>query len=114
MKKHFIWLDDERPIRNDIHTIEKYITVHYCRSAAMAIETLKAVPREEEIFMSFDHDLGHGKSGYDVAKWIVENHFPLTAFAVHSMNPVGAKNIRDLLTHYGYAELHLLNDIIKI
>lgn len=74
--------------------------------------------------VSFDHDLGieefdttesgiviavehsHEKTGYDFAKWLIDrdldtgnmpDHFE---FYVHSMNPIGAKNIHQLLTGY--------------
>jgi hypothetical protein len=52
--------------------------------------------------ISFDHDLGNTNttfSGMDFAKWfcnyIMDNNIPNTGFTytVHSMNPVGAKNI---------------------
>lgn len=42
------------------------------------------------------------KTGYDIAKYIVENKIPLYGFVCHSMNPVGRSNIEDLLCHYGY------------
>ena len=68
-------------------------------------------------YISFDHDLGFTprkhdnaieNSGYEVAKWMVENdlnakskfipeHFE---FTVHSANPVGAANIVGLLQSY--------------
>jgi len=59
-------------------------------------------------FISFDHDLQTLTTGYDVAKWIVDrdmdsrgdfipNNF---SFYVHSMNPVGKKNIEMLLNNY--------------
>jgi hypothetical protein len=69
--------------------------------------------------ISFDHDLGdehyavyqdtphvsegkaqdyygkfQEKTGYDCAKWLVENNKLPKEFYVHSMNPVGALNIR--------------------
>ena len=74
--------------------------------------------------VSFDHDLGYeeydtnengivivtnsteAKSGYDFAKWLIEydmntNTMPVNfAFTVHSMNPVGKKNIEALLNSY--------------
>jgi hypothetical protein len=59
--------------------------------------------------ISFDHDLGDPKAetGYDVAKWLVEMDLDKPGFlpenftfAVHSANPVGAKNIREYLTAY--------------
>jgi hypothetical protein len=65
--------------------------------------------------ISFDHDLGEahyggdysdGKTGYDFAKWLVEydldtNTMPKDfRFTVHSLNPIGAENIRNLLEGY--------------
>ncbi|MFA7615080.1 MAG: cyclic-phosphate processing receiver domain-containing protein [Weeksellaceae bacterium] len=55
-------------------------------------------------FISFDHDLGEGKSGFDCAKWLVEycldNQVPLPEFTVHSQNPVGKENIESLLKSF--------------
>lgn len=65
--------------------------------------------------ISFDHDLGvahysgdysDGETGYDFAKWLVEYDMDtLTmpddfSFTVHSLNPIGAENIRELLENY--------------
>ena len=55
--------------------------------------------------MYFDHDLGVDKTGYDVAKYIVEHQIEIKGFKIHSANPVGRFNIRQLMTHYGYKEL---------
>jgi hypothetical protein len=64
-------------------------------------------------FISFDHDLGTDDegnllpTGYDFAKWLVEMDMDdiITIprnflFAVHSANPVGAKNIQVYLYNY--------------
>lgn len=56
-------------------------------------------------YISLDHDLGEEKTGYDIAKYIVEHNIPLAGFRVHSSNPVGRFNIVQLLTHYGYKEV---------
>ncbi|EMR01425.1 cyclic-phosphate processing receiver domain-containing protein [Cesiribacter andamanensis] len=63
----------------------------------------KGIPSE----ISFDHDLGWDyinnqemKSGYDCAKWLVENDILIQNFNVHSANPVGAKNISCLLENF--------------
>lgn len=56
-------------------------------------------------YISLDHDLGEEKTGYDIAKYIVENNVELKGFRVHSSNPVGRFNIVQLLTHYGYKEV---------
>lgn len=76
--------------------------------------------------ISFDHDLGEdiakenvengmnkkkarmqkkeAKSGYDCAKWLCqycwENALPLPKWDVHSANPVGAQNIKQLLENF--------------
>ena len=64
-------------------------------------------------FISFDHDLGLdingtvAKSGYDLAKWLVEKSldgelkFPKDfSFSVHSANPIGKNNIESILHNY--------------
>lgn len=58
-------------------------------------------------FISFDHDLGTGKTGMDLVKWIVEmdlnnNSFIPKGFMfhVHSSNPQGAENIFSYLSQY--------------
>ena len=48
--------------------------------------------------LSLDHDLGEGKSGYDIAKFIVEAGIenPLiwpNEIYLHTDNPVGRKNM---------------------
>ena len=55
-------------------------------------------------FISFDHDLGLGKTGYDCAKWLVEfcldKNLILPEFQVHSQNPVGKEYIEALLNNF--------------
>lgn len=55
-------------------------------------------------FISFDHDLGLGKTGYDCAKFLVEycleKQLNLPGFFVHSQNPVGKLNIESLLKNF--------------
>ena len=77
--------------------------------------------------VSFDHDLAdehyhnmpelptdaveeyHGsayveKTGYECAKWLTDycmnERLPLCQYLIHSMNPVGSKNIRALLENF--------------
>jgi hypothetical protein len=53
------------------------------------------------VSLSLDHDLGEGqKTGYDIAKWMVETKIYPPYIFVHSLNSVGAANIRQLLEHY--------------
>jgi hypothetical protein len=81
-----IWLDDERQPPSDRWT--------WIKTGEEALEALKN-DRVDEI--SFDHDLGLGKSGYDVAKWIEEmaanGAIDTVVWKVHSANVVGRKNI---------------------
>lgn len=73
-------------------------------------------------FVSFDHDLGYEHYGhglnddeipYDsytektglhcahaLVDWCINNNKPLPNYEVHSMNPVGAANIRSLLENF--------------
>jgi hypothetical protein len=66
-------------------------------------------------FISFDHDLadvhyiiGDGeKTGYTFAKWfcdyVMDNRLEMPrgfGYHVHSMNPVGAENIRNYMTRF--------------
>lgn len=87
-----------------------------CRTGEDAVREIKSLSQIPncKIFVSFDHDLGFGINGYDVARWIVENEIPIAGFTVHSMNPVGAKNIIELLTHYGYTKMSFINDIVTL
>jgi len=78
-------------------------------------------------FISFDHDLGVDeegkllKSGYDLAKWIVDSDLdkrhklpPNFSFKVHSQNPVGKQNIISLLESYLKYKNHLAKEIEDI
>ena len=83
-----IWLDDERPMPEgyDIH----------CKTGFNAIITIAANDYKID-FISFDHDLGDGCTGYDVAQYIERLAYRGTigrvGWEVHSANPVGRKNI---------------------
>ena len=55
-------------------------------------------------FISFDHDLGEGKTGFDCAKFLVDycldKRITKINFHVHSQNPVGKENIEKLLENF--------------
>lgn len=75
--------------------------------AAVAVISERGLPRH----IAFDHDLGLGadgkpaRSGYDLAKWIVDyaldHDSDLSGFTwyVHSQNPTGARKIDALLAN---------------
>ena len=102
----YLWIDDERPVA-------KYFNDGIAETASSyddAIDVFLDMNDGDDICISFDHDLGVGKTGYDFAKWLVE-HMVTGFFHIHSMNPVGSSNIRQLLKHYGWEEKRF--DIIK-
>lgn len=116
MKNVYIYVDDIRTDdkyyrylnSNIINGIDRVII---CRSFSETINALED-NKFENIILDLDHDLGEGNenelepSGYDICKYIVENQIPLMYFHIHSYNPVGAINMRQLLTHYGYKEIY--------
>lgn len=104
-KKLYIFVDDERnKLFNIISNNNKY-TYQHCYNYEQTIKTLIAAAAERiDIVIDLDHDLGEEKTGYDIAKFIVENQIKLNSFKLHSMNVVGRENIKQLLTHYGYKQ----------
>jgi hypothetical protein len=92
-----LFVDDERfPVNSES------IIVRNFEEFKAIIEGL-GMPKE----ISFDHDLGESEpTGYDIVKWLIEqdmDHDFLNedfTFSVHSQNPVGAENIRNLLNNY--------------
>lgn len=114
----YIYVDDIREDDTFFKKLHNYTQMNWtpfiCRSADEAIFFLDYYNNNSNcLFIDLDHDLGEGHevddsfvpSGYDICKWIVENKIPLIGFHIHSMNPVGVANMRQLLTHYGYREI---------
>lgn len=60
--------------------------------------------------ISLDHDLGELRNGYDVCKWLVENEYydGLERIILHSANPVGIKNMIQLLDRYIPKDIEIL------
>lgn len=94
-----LFLDDFRS------PIDRSVSWTVCRTAEEAQELVLSQGCPQLI--SFDHDLGEAMTGYDFAKWLIEQNetggitIPSDfKFKVHSANPVGAQNIRAILTHY--------------
>ena len=83
-----LWIDDERPAPDG------WVHARNRNEAVGIINTWFDQIKE----ISFDHDLGEGKTGYDVATTLeamVEQtgKCPMVLH-VHSANPVGVKNIQ--------------------
>lgn len=108
-----LFLDDIRFPDDVRYDYGPYNNVLICRSFDDAVWAVKhrGIPH----FISFDHDLadihyimGDGeKTGYSFAKWfcdwVMDNGIALPDdfdFHVHSMNPVGAKNIRSYMQNF--------------
>lgn len=92
-----LFLDDERvPVDDDWVIVRDF-------AAAVNYVQKNGFPQ----FISFDNDLGTDiPTGYEFAKWLIErdldhNDMPLDfGFYVHSQNPVGKRNIEELLYNY--------------
>ena len=101
--KFGLWLDDERSPHNGfLEKVDSYFVATSYEDAIFYLASFTDDDNYEDLYVSFDHDLGEEKSGYDFAKYILEHSIAIGGFSIHSMNPVGAKNIYQLLTHYGY------------
>ncbi len=86
-----IFLDDCRPCPDGYILAKNYIEM---------IKLLEENKGQIE-GISLDHDLGEDKSGYDVCKWMVENdNYPEKFITIHSSNPIGVKNMMQLLDRY--------------
>ena len=94
-----LFLDDERfPPDNGGNWV-------ICRTVDEAKQKiLECIPDH----IAFDHDLGpQQQTGYDLAKWLVEQDYNHNidlnenfTFSVHSMNPIGAENIKAMMSWY--------------
>ena len=97
--RNLLYIDDIREINKNLYNqFNIYIAKNY--NEAIAILNKNKID-----IIDLDHDLSEDKTGYDIAKYIVENNINIGGFNIHSMNVVGRKNIRDLLMHYGYKEI---------
>lgn len=68
---------------------------------ARSYEECVSLLKENEIeTISLDHDLGTNKTGYDVCLYMVENEIYPKEIYIHSANPVGQKNMIQLLNRY--------------
>lgn len=99
-KMIYIYIDDTRACPDQL---QNSYPVFIARDYYGAIDVICFCEANDiPFFVDFDHDLGEGKSGYDIAKYIVENQIQIVGYDIHSMNPVGRANIEQLLSHYGY------------
>ena len=108
--KAVIWLDDRREVSEKINSFcssneYKLIRCNDYFSARGWLDILFLQINNPSVIVCFDHDLSGRMTGYDLAKYIVENELPIEGFEIHTDNPVGHFNIEQLLTHYGYKNI---------
>lgn len=105
-----LWVDDARnPLEDDwlnFSPLGQNCLVIWAQSYQEAIDFLE---KEWPDAICLDHDLGEEKSGYDIAKYIVnrciDDGRKLPLFASQSANPVGRENILCLLKNYSKQRL---------
>ena len=90
-----IYLDDIRTPKDSSWTVVRsyHDIIHLIQTSFDQIEVI-----------SFDHDLGEEKTGYDAAKFLIEfcmnnQKMPPLTF-VHSANPVGRENIIGTINNF--------------
>lgn len=86
-----LWIDDERPAP------EGWTHARSAQEAMILLTDMKNWPTH----ISFDHDLGPGLSGYDVActveSMLYEEDLVIPVLTVHSANPVGRARIQQVI-----------------
>ena len=84
-----IYLDDIRtPTRKNLCIVRNYKEcANYLKSNNVS-------------FLSLDHDLGEKKSGYDIVKFMVQEGINVPFINIHSANPVGRDNMKQLIERY--------------
>ncbi|MHA2280038.1 MAG: cyclic-phosphate processing receiver domain-containing protein [Promethearchaeota archaeon] len=107
MKKFNVYLDDVREGHNNgyMSTVigwEDWVVVRHIEH----VKTLLKARLVNE--MSLDHDMGDNSStgepnpsGKDLVKWMIEtNNWPDGFISVHSANPDGARDMRELVERH--------------
>ena len=96
-----IWVDDVRPVPKD------YIL---CRTTADTLELLRNLEPNTEVFLDLDHDAGdfakYGGDYIEILNQLERLHMPIKPIIhVHSMNPVGKRNMIRIARHNGWEVL---------
>ena len=103
--RQLLWVDDTRnPFEDDwlnFSPIGRNCKVYWAQSYKEAINYLEKTWPDA---ICLDHDLGEEKSGYDIAKYIVDrcinDNLKLPLFANQSANPIGRNNILSLFQNF--------------
>ena len=98
-KGFLLWVDDLRPVPNE------YRDEYEVRWARDYDEAIRELHRFRYDVICLDHDLGEGPTGYDLCKYIIAKHIYCPEYRLHTSNPVGRKNMTELLRRYTDARI---------
>lgn len=115
MTQFKLWIDDMRePPEKDPKYVLSDSDWLWCRSTKEAITAIRMYDRSfnaETILIDLDHDSGtyHDEGGdyINILNWLESSGMVDTGyfFHIHSMNPVGAQNMRAIIEHNGWREV---------
>lgn len=91
---YVLYLDDVRFPDATIVT-DSFVALARSSPDAIALVKLNGMPK----IISFDHDLGGEDSSVIFLRWLIETfpNGPIPDYRIHSMNPIGSKNIDSLM-----------------
>lgn len=103
---------DDCPNRTKLFK-SKYPHATTVETATKCIEVLQQYDKIDELYL--DHDLGgmmmvdsdREDCGMEVVRWLVDNKKDINHIVVHSLNPVGAKQMVLALKDAGYRAIKL-------
>lgn len=104
MERILLWVDDIRdPHKCLSNILQGSFHIIWVKNYKEFVKYI--INNELPNFISFDHDLGLGKSGYDCAVYLVDyaldnNIKRLPECACHSANPVGRDNILGIINSF--------------
>lgn len=96
-----LYVDD---IRTPNFWDNEKINTTICRTFGEAIDKLT----DNYDVIDLDHDLGEEKTGYDICKYIVENEIKIPIVVIHTSNPVGRQNMKQLLERYTKSKIIIM------
>lgn len=100
-----IWVDDIHPAPEGYSVHCK--TVNQVKANILLCDMAK-IPIE---LIDLDHDAGdyndylYGGDYINILNWMEENHYNYP-IRIHSMNPVGVQNMRAIIEHNNWTEIH--------
>ena len=106
MKKYIIWLDDMRPIPEEIDH-SKY--VWYITAEGMIKDFSQITKHFNEIdYISLDNDLGaDNMEGYKVLDWLESLQIDIPfGIHIHTANPVARERMRAIIQRNGWKEIY--------